>query len=435
MTSASGARATSKIPRLSVMMFMQYAVWGAWLPLAARYLDAGLGFNEGQIGWLLGLAGAAGAVSAPFIAGQLADRYFSTERFLAFLLVVGGAIKWITAAQTTYGAWLWLSIAYSVVYMPTLALSNSLAFSHLERPDRSFGYVRLWGTIGWIVASWVFPMVWLQTGLELQAMPPFLVGTQVPDATLRLADALRFSGLISFAYAAWALAFAPHTPPRRDGVEPLAFRKAFGLLRKRSLLVLVAASLPISVIHQIYFIQTPKFLPSLGLRDSDIGPAMTIGQFSEILVVGSLGFLLRRLGFRAVITLGAFAYAVRYGVWSMTDLPTWVIVSSQTLHGLCYACFFAAGFIYADRLAPADVRHSMQTIYGILILGIGPILGGMLSGYLGRTFTEGGVLEFGPLWLSLAVIGLLTALCFATLFREEEILDPLPEPVPVPSLE
>lgn len=406
------------VPRLSVMMFLQYAVWGAWLPLASRYLAGGLEFSEYQISLLLGLAGSIGAITAPFIAGQIADRYFSTERCLAGLLVIGGVIKWFTAYQTSYTAWLWLSILYSVVYMPTLSLSNSMAFAHLADPKRQFGHVRLWGTIGWIAASWAFPMIWLQTDLRLTAMPPFLVGDEVPDATLRLVDALKFSGAMSFGYAVFCLVL-PHTPPKKDGVEPLAFAAAFRLLKRRSVAVLIGASLVVSAIHQIYFIQTGKFLPTLGLRDADIGPAMTIGQFSEILIIGGLGVMLKRLGFRAVITIGALAYFARYGIWSMTSLPPAVLVGSQVLHGLCYACFFAAGFVYVDRIAPEDARNSAQTVFGILILGGGPVLGGWLSGYLGERFTGPGGLDFAPLWGTLSALGLAVALFFVLLFRDE----------------
>ena len=367
------------------MMFLQYAVWGAWLPVAARYLSAstaegGLGFTGAQIGLILGLAGSIGAIASPFIAGQLADRWFSTERFLASLLAVGGVIKWVTAGQTSYTAWLWLSILYGVVYMPTLALSNSMAFSHLADKDRQFPRVRMWGTIGWIAVSWVFPMIYLQTNLHFGWMPPFLTGPEVPNVTARLADALRFSALISWGYAAYCL-LLPHTPPKKEGVEPLAVAKAFGLLRERSFLVLVIASLPIAIVHQIYFIQTPPFLSHLGLLDSQIGPAMTIGQFSEILMMVVLGGMLTRFGFRTVITLGALAYFVRYFIWS-TNLPVPVLVSSQILHGVCYAGFFAGAYIYTDRIAPDDIRHSAQTVFGILILGGGPVLGGILSGWL-----------------------------------------------------
>jgi nucleoside transporter len=415
----------SNVSRLSIMMFLQYAVWGAWLPLAARYLTApvaegGLGFTGTQMGLILGPAGSIGAVAAPFIAGQLADRHFSTERFLAALLAIGGVIKWMTASQSSYGAWLLLSIAYSVVYMPTLALSNSMAFANLEDRERQFPKVRVWGTIGWIAASWIFPMIYLQSGLQLQLMPPFLVGTELPNVTARLADSLRFSALISFGYALFCLTL-PHTPPRKDAAEPLAFRKAFRLLREPSFAVLIAAALPISIIHQIYFLQTPPFLSHLGLLDSQIGPAMTIGQFSEIVIMGLLGVMLSRLGFRAVITLGAAAYFARYMIWSMTSLPVGVLVASQVLHGVCYACFFASAFIYTDRVAPPDVRHSAQTVFGIIILGGGPVLGGLLSGWLADTYAQtAGVIDYGALWRVVALIGLATAVFFWLGFRERK---------------
>jgi nucleoside transporter len=404
------------------MMFLQYAVWGAWLPVAARYLSAstaegGLGFSGGQIGLILGLAGSIGAMASPFIAGQLADRWFSTERFLATLLAVGGVIKWVTASQTSYTAWLWLSILYGVVYMPTLALSNSMAFSHLADKDRQFPRVRMWGTIGWIVVSWVFPMIYLQTNLHFGWMPPFLTGPEVPNVTARLADALRFSALISWGYAAYCL-LLPHTPPKKEGLEPLAVAKAFGLLRERSFLVLVIASLPIAIVHQIYFIQTPPFLSHLGLLDSQIGPAMTIGQFSEILMMVVLGGMLKRFGFRNVITLGALAYFVRYFIWS-TSLPVSVLVASQILHGVCYAGFFAGAYIYTDRIAPDDIRHSAQTVFGILILGGGPVLGGILSGWLqARNTLADGSVNYAALWRVVAMIGLATAFFFWAAFRE-----------------
>ena len=404
--------------RLSVMMFLQYAIWGAWLPTAARYLGKGLHFSGVEIGMILGIAGAIGAVFSPFIAGQLADRYFRTERFLAVLLLLGAWINWVLASQTTPEGWLWISVAYSVVFMPTLALSNSLAFANLKDPERQFPIVRVFGTIGWIAASWAFPVIWLQTDLRLSAMPPFIVGTELPDATNRLAESLRFSALLSIVYAAWCL-FLPPTPPRRDGVEPLAFAKALRLLKVPSFAILVLVSLPISVIHNVYFQQASKFLPTLGISDAHIGPAMSIGQFSEILVMAALGWLLKRIGFHGVMTLGALAYFARYLIWSRTGLPVEVLVASQALHGVCYACFFAAGYIYVDRIAPVDVRHSAQTVFGILILGGGPVIGGWLSGHLEETYrtAQGGV-DYSRLWLTVSLIGLGAALAFATLFRD-----------------
>ena len=405
------------------MMFLQYALWGAWLPVIARYLSAttsegGLGFSGSEIGMILGLAGSVGAIAAPFIAGQIADRYFSTERILALLVTTGGVVKWITAYQTEYGAWLVLSIIYSVLYMPTLALTNSITFSHIDDQENDFPKIRIWGTIGWIVASWVFPMIWLQEGLHFQWMPPFIVGTEVPDVTNRLADALKFSGMISVSYGAFCL-LLPHTPPKRNAVEKLAFKKAFELFRESSFTILVIASLAVSVIHQIYFLQTGPFLSHIGILDSQIGPAMTIGQFAEILTMAYLGFFLKRLGFHKVISIGVAAYCIRYAIFGTGSFPVWVMVMSQAFHGFCYAFFFAAAYIYVDKLADEDVRHSAQTVFGIIILGGGPVIGGWLSGYLQNIYTLDGVFNYSDFWYSLSFIGFLTTLLFYFSFHTQ----------------
>ena len=404
-------------------MFLQYALWGAWLPVTARYLSAsvaegGLGFTGSQIGMTLGLAGSIGAVMAPFIAGQIADRYFSTERILAFLVTAGGVVKWITSYQTEYSAWLVLSIIYSVLYMPTLALSNSITFAHIDNQENDFPKIRIWGTIGWIVASWVFPMIWLQTNLNFQWMPPFIVGAEVPNVTSRLADALKFSGLISITYGAFCF-LLPHTPPKKDATEKLAFKKAFGLFRFSSFTTLVIASLAVSVIHQIYFLQTGPFLSHIGILDSQIGPAMTIGQFAEILTMAYLGFFLKRLGFKKVITIGVAAYFMRYAVFGTESFPVWVMVISQAFHGFCYAFFFAAAYIYVDKLADEDVRHSAQTVFGIIILGGGPVIGGWLSGYLQDMYTVENIFNYSNFWYTVSAIGLATMVFFYALFREQ----------------
>ena len=413
----------TKNSRLGAMMFLQYALWGAWLPVTARFLSApiaegGLGFTGPQIGMILGLAGSIGAIAAPFIAGQLADRYFSTEKFLAVLMLVGGVLKWYTSMQTTYSAWLILSIAYSIVYMPTIALTNSITFYHIDDQENDFPRIRVWGTIGWIAASWAFPMIWLQTNLSIQWMPPFFVGLEVPDVTSRLADALKFSGIISIFFAAYCF-MLPHTPPKVDAVEKLAFKKAFQLFNKPSFKILVIASLAISIVHQIYFIQAGPFLSHIGLKDSQIGPAMTIGQFAEIITMIFLGYFLKNLGFRKVITIGTVAYFARYAVFGTESLPVWLIVVSQALHGIRFAFFFAAAFMYVDRITDKDIRHSAQTVFGIIILGGGPVIGGWLSGFLQEYYTANGVFNFSNFWYTIAGLSILTTLFFYLLFKDE----------------
>ncbi len=411
--------------RLGAMMFLQYALWGAWLPVTARYLSAGvaeggLGFSGSQIGMILGLAGSIGAIAAPFIAGQIADRYFSTERILSFLVVSGGIVKWYTATQTDYESWLFLSILYSILYMPTLALSNSITFAHISDQENDFPKIRVWGTLGWIAASWTFPMIWLQTDLKFQIMPPFFVGSEVPQVTSRLSDALKFSGIISVCYGAFCFAL-PNTPPKKDAVDQMAFKKAFGLFRFTSFTVLVFSSLAISIIHQIYFLQTGPFLSSLGIPDSQIGPAMTIGQFAEILTMAFLGYFLKNVGFKKVITIGISAYCLRYAIFGSEFFPVWIIVISQAFHGFCYAFFFAAAYIYVDKLADEDVRHSAQTVFGIIILGGGPVIGGWLSGFLQSVNTVNSVFNFSSFWYTLSLIGLVTTVLFFMFFKEELI--------------
>lgn len=420
------------------MMVFQYAVWGLWLPLLGRYLmakpeEGGLGFTGTDVAWIIALAGSVGAITAPFIAGQLADRYFRTERYLAVSMFLGGGIIWVMASQTTFTAWLLLSMAYSVIYTPTLALTNSLAFSHLPDREKQFPLVRIWGTIGWILAGWVFAMIWLQSGLKFTGwMPPFFGGTELADSTSRLADSLRASGILAGIYGVFCL-FLPATPPRRNTTEPLAFRKAFALLTHRSFAVLVGASLLIAVIHNLYFLLTADFFVTrLGLLPSQIGPAMTLGQFAEIGIMAVLGFALKSLGFRKVITIGALAYLARYGIFGSSDhLPVWVVITSQVLHGVCYGCFFATAYIYVDRIAPPDVRNSAQTVFGIIILGLGPMLSVPVMMGLEKAFRHNGVLDYSGVWYTLAAVGLVAALGFWSLFRDEtaSLSAPTQEPV------
>jgi len=413
------------------MMFLQYALWGAWLPVTARYLSAsisegGLGFTGSQIGMILGLAGSIGAIAAPFIAGQIADRYFSTEKILAFLVTIGGMVKWYTALQTDYESWLVLSILYSVLYMPTLALSNSITFAHIDDQENDFPKIRVWGTIGWIAASWAFPMIWLQTNLQFQAMPPFIAGAEVPNVTSRLVDALKFSGGISIVYGSFCF-LLPNTPPKRNATDKLAFKKAFELFQHSSFTILVISSLTVSIIHQIYFLQTGPFLSYIGVPDSQIGPAMTIGQFAEILTMAYLGTFLKRLGFKKVITTGIAAYFLRYAIFGTEIFPVWVMIMSQAFHGFCYAFFFAAAYVYVDKIAEEDVRHSAQTVFGIIILGGGPVIGGWLSGYLQNEYTSVNrfpgsdqiIFDYSMFWYTLSLIGLATATFFYFSFKEQ----------------
>lgn len=425
MSDTSPAPLPFKMARLRGMMFMEYAVRGVWLPLAARFLSAspaegGLGFTDQQIGYTVGVALAMGAIFSPFVAGPLADRRFATQRFMAVLLISGGAIKLFTAFQTSFEWWFALSIVYAILFVPTMSLSNSLAMAHMDDPRRQFPGVRVWGTIAWIVVSWLFPMLWLQNNLELQWLPPFFSGDDVPMKAGRMLDSVKVAGVLAMIYGIYCWFCLPHTPPNRD-VKSLALTSAFKVYRQSSMVILLVATFIVGTVHFLYFYQTSKFLKAIGLNDAYIMPAMSIGQFAEIGAMGILGLMLRRVGFRNVIILGAGCYVLRYLVFAnFESLPLWAIVASQSLHGPCFACFYAAGFIYVDRMAPADIKHSAQTLFGLMCFGIGPLTAGQLNGSLAAWCTpDGGILDYSKFWYVAAAIGMAGLAVLLALFEDE----------------
>jgi nucleoside transporter len=433
----------SPVKRLSFMMFLQYAVWGVWLPYIATYLEGdpilndagariggGLGFTSAQVGWILGLAGSIGALTAPFLAGQIADRFLNAEKYLGLLLILGGLVKYATYYAETFNSFLLLSILYSITYMPTLALTNSIAFANLRNIDREFGPVRTLGTIGWIVASNLFPILFLLTNVrfgwfpdnasDLVWVPPMLVGEQRPDQAGLIADALRVSGVLAVCYGLWAMVMLPKTPPTRRTEHPLAFLNAFKLMKHPGVAVVTLAALFISMIHQVYFIRTPVFLEALEFKTSQIGAIMSVGQVSEIAFLAMLGLFLKRLGIKWILALGCVAYFARFGLFALAEPSTnWMVIAANTLHGLCYGFFFAGSYMYIERVAPSHIRHSAQTVFGMVILGLGPVLAGFYNEWL-STLGAGATGEMGrwpSIWLAQAGIGAACAALIAVGFR------------------
>ncbi len=273
------------VPKLSAMMFLQYAIWGAWLPILWPFLADHRGFSAGQIANMFA-AGALGALLAPFVAGQIADRFFATEKFLGLSHLAGAVLVWQLARIESYGGFLEFSLLYSIIYAPTLALTNSLAFHHLEDRDRQFGKVRVWGTVGWIVVG-IAVGQWL-----LHRHTPSGAGVtaemvKAAQAAGR-ADAFRLSAILGLVMGVFCF-FLPHTPPT-PGAQENASLEALSEIRRNPLLTLFLISVPISCIHQFYFVHTSGFLSvfqnQAASSINDVlgvggGGLMTIGQMSE----------------------------------------------------------------------------------------------------------------------------------------------------------
>jgi len=377
--------------RLYVMMFLQYFVQGCYLPIISVYLEDGLGFSPWQIG-AFGSALAVGPLVAPFIIGQLVDRHVSTERVLSFCHVAGGVIMlalFRIDVLVPDGASLFLPVAilgtaYSTLYVPSMMLTNSLTFHHLNDREREFPLVRLWGTIGFIVPAWLIE-------------PLFLSGFSGQELNEARGIVLAFAGVSGLIMGAYSLSL-PHTPPAEEDRKDIAPGKVLGLLRSRNFLSLVLISLLVAVVHKFYFVWNPVYLKGV-LREGGVTGAWeqrisSVGQVCEIAVMAVLGLLIKRLGFKWTMTLGTLAYVVRCLIFSAAisiDAPFPMIMSmvcvGQALHGFCFGCFLAAAFIYVDRVCTPDVRGSMQNFYGTFVIGLGMFLGGFIAGGVGDLFT------------------------------------------------
>jgi nucleoside transporter len=399
--------------RLSVMMFLEYAVRGMWYPYLANYLEAartknGLGFSSGQTGWVMGFAPAVGAITAPFIAGQVADRYFNAERALATLHVIAAILLFATASATVFAPFFAFMLLFSIAYMPTQSLTNSVSLTHLTDRERRYPRVRLWGTLGWIVSSSLFT---------------YVVLTAPDDATNvgRMPNAMRAAAVLAVLYAMYALLLVPKTPPGATaemlhvGGVKFALR-AFELLRDRSVLVLTLIALPVAAIHTAYYLNIGPFLKDrVGVPLRFVGPAIALSQSTEVILLFCLGRLLRRFGYLTILTIGAAAQAARFIVFAIDPAMPWVLLS-LTLHGVAFACFFTTAILYIERVATPAIRHSAQMVFGIVLFGIGPALAGPYSQVFDR-FTINGQKNYAAIWTIQAIIAGASAVAILLFFR------------------
>lgn len=409
MQSTAAPLATGLRVKLSLMMFLQYAIWGAWLPFLFSFLDGYRQMPGDQIGQMFA-AGAVGAIVGPFLAGQVADRFMATEKLLAALHFVGALLIWQLASVESYGGFLAFSLVYGLVYAPTLSLTNSLAFHHLPDVDRDFGKVRLWGTLGWIAVG-----IGMGHWLGLMHSPAELSGEALIAAQVAgKADAFKLSALLGIAMAGFCFAL-PHTPPSQAG-QKNAVGEALGEIRRMPLLALFLLAIPVSCIHQFYFVHTEGFLhdklvaPDFFRTIFGVGGGgfMTIGQMSEVVVIGFVPLLLRTLGKKRVLALGLVAYAARMALFAYLPDSTAAVLAGVALHGFCFGCFIFVSFMIVDEFTTKDVRASAQSLYNLVFVGLGVIVGSMIAGavfdWSGGDYQK---LFSVPMWASLACLALL----------------------------
>ncbi len=381
--------------KLCVMMFLEFFIWGAWLPLIFGYLPS-LGFDAGQQAWILN-AFALASFTAMFFSTQFADRNFAAEKFLGFSQLVGGLAIMGLAWQQDFWPFFLLMLVHSLFYVPTISITNSIAFANLKDPQHEFGPVRLWGTIGWIAASWPFVFLLVDwDNVPALAEVGFVKWLGEALATPKTGDALQqattytfiVSGIASLALAALSLGL-PHTPPKpaAEAGSSLAWLEAMKLLRVPFLLVLFVVTFFDAAVHQCYFIWTNSYLQSIGIPPNWVMPVMSIGQVAEIGTMAVLGYCLKALGWRNIMVLGILGHMARFAVFALVPDP-YVAIAVNVLHGICYAFFFATVYIFVDEFFPKDARSSAQGLFNFLILGLGPFVANFVWPFIGAQVVE-----------------------------------------------
>ena len=398
---ARGAPGRGLRARLGAMMFLQYVVYGSWLVTMGTYMGQGLRFDGAQIGAVYGTPALA-AMLSPFFVGMIADRFFATEKVVAALHLLGAGLLWFATTQTTYGGFYGAMLAYTLCFMPTLALTNSLAFDHLGDPAREFPRVRVLGTIGWIVVGVLIGRL----GVEATAAP------------------LRIGAAVSVALALYALTL-PHTPPHNAG-RALSWRDVLGLdalalLRDRSFAVFVLGSFLLCIPLQFYYAFANLFLNEVGVAEA--AGKMTLGQMSEIGFMVLMPVVLARLGIQLQMRVGMAAWVVRYlcFAWGDAGAGLWLLYLGILLHGVCYDFFFVTGQIYVDQRADLRIRAAAQGFIAFVTLGAGQFVGSWLSGVVVKAHETPGAIGAVPhdwhaIWLVPAGGAAVVLLVFAVLF-------------------
>ena len=412
--------------KLAIMMFLQYFVQGCYMPIISVYLKESLRFEAEWIGYV-GSALAVGPLFAPFIIGQLVDRKYATQRVLAVCHLLGGIVMLLLYTQKTYWPVMILGTVYSIVYIPTMMLTNSLSFHHLVDGKSEFPLVRLWGTVGFIAPAWLLEFVLLRD----------LEGEQLD---LARGIALAAAGLAGIVMSIYSVTMLPDTPPAKDAREKARFAPAaaIALMKRRDVFVLVLISFFAAIVHKFHFVANGPFLTSLLRAGGEQGAweasISSLGQIAEIGVMAILAWIIARLGFRGAITLGLFAYAGRCLLFVAADqwsenfqLAMTLACVGQLFHGLCFSCFMAASFMFFDRTTPAHIRGTVQNLYGTFVLSAGFFAGGIVTGkvmaYYKTYVGDVEVIDFTGVWSFAAIWAFVCAVAFYLLFPAYEPIE------------
>lgn len=387
-------------PKLSAMMFLNYLIWGFWFVTIISFMTKTLNFSDADAGFAFSTYAIAAMIS-PFFIGMVADRFFATERLLGILHIIGAGLMYGLSVTTDYTTFFALLLAYNLVYMPTIPLTNSLSFQHIEDREKEFPGIRVWGTIGWIVAGWIISSMGAET-----LSTPYQVAAGV---TLLM-------GVYSF--------FLPHTPPKgadtKVGVREILGLDALALMKDRSFATVLISSFLICIPLAFYYAWTNVYLIEVGVENS--ARLQTFGQASEVIFLILMPLMFIRLGMKNVMLIGMGAWVFRYLFFAFGADPMvfWLIVIGIVLHGVCYDFFFVAGQIYVDKATPDRLKGSAQGLLTFATYGLGLYIGTWLSSQIVSNYQVGEGHNWPMVWYIPAILAAIVLAGFWFAFKENK---------------
>lgn len=388
--------------QLSLMMFLNFFIWGAWYVTMGTYLKSIPGITDIQVGIAYGTQ-SLGAIVAPFIIGLIADRFFSAQKILGVLHLLGAAIMYYISTVNAFSSFYPALLIYMILFMPTLALVNAVAFKQISNAEKEFANVRVWGTIGWIVAG-------------------LIIGWLAWEQSNSLVNTFKLTAIVSLILGVFSFTL-PDTPPARTGKT--TFRDIIGLdalalLKDRNFLVFFLSSMLICIPLAFYYQETNIFLNELQVKGA--AGKMAFGQMSEMIFLFLMPLFFVRLGVKKMLLIGMITWSIRYLLFAYGDTASniWMLYAGIILHGICYDFFFVTGQIYTNQRAGDKFRSSAQGMITLATYGIGMLIGFWIAGIIAEKYTvEGGHL-WRNIWLIPAAIALAVFIIFGLFFKNKK---------------
>jgi nucleoside transporter len=385
------------ITKLSTMMLLEYFIWGSWYVTMSTYMSTFLNSSGIQIGAAYSALAIATMIS-PFFIGMVADRFFSAQKIMGVLHLVGAALLYLATQITDNTTFYWVILFYSLCYMPTIALSNSIAFSQMTDPGKQFPWIRVFGTVGWIMAGLIITKVSIENTFVMAAVASFALG------------------LFSF--------MLPDTPPKGKSASATASSaiglEAFVLFRNRPYLVFFIAAILVCIPLSFYYGFANLFLVQAGL-DGATGK-MTLGQVSEAVFILAIPFLFNSIGVKKMILIGMVAWFLRYVCFAHGDVDSnlWMLYAGIVLHGICYDFFFVTGYMYTEKKAGPQIKNAAQGLFTFATYGLGMFIGTWVSGFVADYYTIDGNYDWTSIWYVPAGIAIAVLIYFLLFFNEKK---------------